>query len=126
MHIQSAFFFFSSRRRHTRWPRDWSSDVCSSDLINREPVFADRIRRQLDLPQELVEARMLLVTSLLFHGLADHLRIRDHGEVPASLTSRSLFVSNLVDSLCALLQTPPLPDTLSLFCPLRRLLRIFG
>src|SRR5690625_7759182 len=29
----SAFiFFFSSRRRHTRWPRDWSSDVCSSDL----------------------------------------------------------------------------------------------
>src|SRR5437870_11939756 len=27
-----ARFFFSSRRRHTRWPRDWSSDVCSSDL----------------------------------------------------------------------------------------------
>src|SRR5439155_22661017 len=25
-------FFYSSRRRHTRWPRDWSSDVCSSDL----------------------------------------------------------------------------------------------
>src|SRR5207253_5187491 len=25
--------FFSSRRRHTRWPRDWSSDVCSSDLF---------------------------------------------------------------------------------------------
>src|SRR5690625_7174538 len=24
--------FFSSRRRHTSWPRDWSSDVCSSDL----------------------------------------------------------------------------------------------
>src|SRR5215510_770321 len=29
---QNWFFFFSSRRRHTRWPRDWSSDVCSSDL----------------------------------------------------------------------------------------------
>src|SRR6266536_5113207 len=27
------FFFFSSRRRHTRSTRDWSSDVCSSDLI---------------------------------------------------------------------------------------------
>src|SRR5690606_39761696 len=26
------FFFFSSRRRHTRFSRDWSSDVCSSDL----------------------------------------------------------------------------------------------
>src|SRR5437870_9092828 len=28
----SFYFFFSSRTRHTRWPRDWSSDVCSSDL----------------------------------------------------------------------------------------------
>src|SRR6266481_4370135 len=27
------FFFFSSRRRHTRWNCDWSSDVCSSDLM---------------------------------------------------------------------------------------------
>src|SRR5687768_17647237 len=27
-----CFFFFSSRRRHTRCSRDWSSDVCSSDL----------------------------------------------------------------------------------------------
>src|SRR3712207_9097405 len=30
------FFFFSSRRRHTRYWRDWSSDVCSSDLAIRE------------------------------------------------------------------------------------------
>src|SRR5687768_17824797 len=28
-----ALFFFSSRRRHTRCSRDWSSDVCSSDLL---------------------------------------------------------------------------------------------
>src|SRR5690625_4374817 len=28
----AMLFFFSSRRRHTSWPRDWSSDVCSSDL----------------------------------------------------------------------------------------------
>src|SRR5690606_40258873 len=28
------FFFFSSRRRHTRFSRDWSSDVCSSDLAH--------------------------------------------------------------------------------------------
>src|SRR5690625_7987956 len=32
MSFVDLFFFFSSRRRHTRWPRDWSSDVCSSDL----------------------------------------------------------------------------------------------
>src|SRR5690554_6970116 len=29
------FFFFSSRRRHTRCGRDWSSDVCSSDLTHK-------------------------------------------------------------------------------------------
>src|SRR2546430_9751703 len=31
-----AFFFFSSRRRHTRFDCDWSSDVCSSDLQIRQ------------------------------------------------------------------------------------------
>src|SRR5437762_4660924 len=34
------FFFFSSRRRHTRYIGDWSSDVCSSDLL-----VADLVRR---------------------------------------------------------------------------------
>src|SRR2546422_907222 len=31
--VLTFFFFFSSRRRHTRCSRDWSSDVCSSDLV---------------------------------------------------------------------------------------------
>src|SRR5688572_33345872 len=35
-------FFFSSRRRHTRFDCDWSSDVCSSDLVNRGTFRADR------------------------------------------------------------------------------------
>src|SRR5215211_2012221 len=46
------FFFFSSRRRHTRSLCDWSSDVCSSDLLQREAEFEadvqfreDRIER---------------------------------------------------------------------------------
>src|SRR4051794_41189061 len=30
--VWEVWFFFSSRRRHTRWTGDWSSDVCSSDL----------------------------------------------------------------------------------------------
>src|SRR5208337_1040846 len=30
--LENSFFFFSSRRRHTRYIGDWSSDVCSSDL----------------------------------------------------------------------------------------------
>src|SRR3989449_8547485 len=33
MSVSFFFFFFSSRRRHTRCSRDWSSDVCSSDLL---------------------------------------------------------------------------------------------
>src|SRR5438445_398833 len=37
------FFFFSSRRRHTRYWRDWSSDVCSSDLAQlRAPAHLER------------------------------------------------------------------------------------
>src|SRR5208282_2944286 len=45
----SFFFFFSSRRRHTRCYRDWSSDVCSSDLVAgwavtwHDPGFARRL-----------------------------------------------------------------------------------
>src|SRR5699024_11770890 len=34
MYLSFVFFFFSSRRRHTISKRDWSSDVCSSDLIS--------------------------------------------------------------------------------------------
>src|SRR5438445_8149639 len=36
------FFFFSSRRRHTRYWRDWSSDVCSSDLYHSYPQLLPR------------------------------------------------------------------------------------
>src|SRR5205809_3597487 len=39
------FFFFSSRRRHTRCSRDWSSDVCSSDLLYK----IASLERQIDL-----------------------------------------------------------------------------
>src|SRR5256885_14136490 len=37
-----SFFFFSSRRRHTRLQGDWSSDVCSSDLCDRG-ILAERL-----------------------------------------------------------------------------------
>src|SRR5439155_1986976 len=56
------FFFFSSRRRHTRWPRDWSSDVCSSDLVSA----ASRGLR-FDLPQSNpAERRMYEVGKRIF------------------------------------------------------------
>src|SRR3712207_8158178 len=47
-HYLHIFFFFSSRRRHTRYWRDWSSDVCSSDL--------EAVDRGGDLAAELVGA----------------------------------------------------------------------
>src|SRR5690606_39763642 len=44
------FFFLSSRRRHTSFSRDWSSDVCSSDLpqlsLPRQAVAAEIFRRR--------------------------------------------------------------------------------
>src|SRR5690606_18770306 len=39
--------FFSSRRRHTRFSRDWSSDVCSSDLRFQKPEFRQFIETTL-------------------------------------------------------------------------------
>src|SRR2546429_3756485 len=50
----SIFFFFSSRRRHTRCSRDWSSDVCSSDL----DAYADTesgLRRGAERPGDCVD-----------------------------------------------------------------------
>src|SRR5690349_22439274 len=62
------FFFFSSRRRHTRSLRDWSSDVCSSDLpqvtvggrLNRD-VVVDELPsdRRAEQPVKLAEELLL-------------------------------------------------------------------
>src|SRR4051794_41982516 len=43
-----SIFFFSSRRRHTRWTGDWSSDVCSSDLSGGK-VSAEDLGREVEL-----------------------------------------------------------------------------
>src|SRR5438105_12415685 len=47
-----CFFFFSSRRRHTRSTRDWSSDVCSSDLFTFIGVVLTDADLVPDLPFE--------------------------------------------------------------------------
>src|SRR5947207_10247956 len=43
-----SFFFFSSRRRHTRSLCDWSSDVCSSDLGPRIANYLQSLEKRLD------------------------------------------------------------------------------
>src|SRR5690625_5705344 len=56
-------FFFSSRRRHTRWPRDWSSDVCSSDLAisDSNPMAAEAVALGLesDIAQALINQTVI-------------------------------------------------------------------
>src|SRR5207237_6241546 len=47
MHDYCFTFFFSSRRRHTRFKCDWSSDVCSSDLRPGEPLAATPVTKNV-------------------------------------------------------------------------------
>src|SRR2546430_13751137 len=56
-------FFFSSRRRHTRFDCDWSSDVCSSDLL------VEVIDQLLQAPE--VSAPIKLVQPKVFYEYAD-------------------------------------------------------
>src|SRR5690348_18466109 len=54
------FFFFSSRRRHTRWTGDWSSDVCSSDLIVIAPATANVLAKAaLGIGDDLLSTMLL-------------------------------------------------------------------
>src|SRR5690606_39938333 len=69
-------FFFSSRRRHTRFSRDWSSDVCSSDLSLRSAgsqsplgFFQQSETGLVNQIQDLLEPFVSAVIRI-WHGLA--------------------------------------------------------
>src|SRR5699024_11219638 len=59
---RSPLFFFSSRRRHTRSKRDWSSDVCSSDLVAVTAVAVFCVKGEID-------SVLFAVFDLVFTGL---------------------------------------------------------
>src|SRR3989442_11285139 len=65
----SGFFFFSSRRRHTRCGRDWSSDVCSSDLFAFRCVLVDASQRYTMFLRDGTPVRATL--SVKFQEFAD-------------------------------------------------------
>src|SRR5256885_5145787 len=56
-------FFFSSRRRHTRLQGDWSSDVCSSDLI--ADFFDEELARWVAVMTRLIEPVLMIVIGLI-------------------------------------------------------------
>src|SRR5690606_40381402 len=88
-----CLFFFSSRRRHTRFSRDWSSDVCSSDLAGliapglllRGPAT---LRRGL-----LLSGAIAAVLGALAAGLAG-------GEVARAATSRLRLLGEIGRASC--------------------------
>ena len=55
--VTGVHLFFSSRRRHTRCSRDWSSDVCSSDLDGIDGTFARMAKVKEVLPH--VDGKMI-------------------------------------------------------------------
>src|SRR5438876_7893770 len=84
-------FFFSSRRRHTRWTGDWSSDVCSSDLNLRaleDPVRRARRReedvRVSELRLDALEGERLAVEAVGELGRPIGAPVGDPGDLGAA------------------------------------------
>src|SRR5690606_40796464 len=85
-------FFFSSRRRHTRFSRDWSSDVCSSDLSVTDHIFPLRkIWRGLYIPLPILGSVYPLLRSTVFRTAEDlkHPCYRELIESVTDVLSRS-------------------------------------
>src|ERR1039457_7470009 len=90
------YFFFSSRRRHTRLQGDWSSDVCSSDLTpprclmghNGDRLPAGRFPRSEEHTSEL-QSPCNLVCRLLLEKKKKHKQnlIREHQSRPSAITT---------------------------------------
>src|SRR5438445_13893790 len=70
-------FFFSSRRRHTRYWRDWSSDVCSSDLLigTRKPHV---LHFRVPINQEIAARGVFVLADTRFYNG----RVAERGKPP--------------------------------------------
>src|SRR5699024_11913650 len=70
-------FFFSSRRRHTRSKRDWSSDVCSSDLRNNTS----------QLPQVSIQWLCIKISDTIIPSLRAMVSLQAKNKLPTSVSS---------------------------------------
>src|SRR5690242_20754124 len=84
------FFFFSSRRRHTRLTCDWSSDVCSSDLIfTRRQCLTDRnVGPRFELHQLSARAVRQALRQFALSGAADRFARSEERRVGKECRSR--------------------------------------
>src|SRR2546427_81194 len=85
------FFFFSSRRRHTRFDCDWSSDVCSSDLVTMLIGNNPKVSLSLFAPQYTMAA----VIANEFTEAADELYLDALIEIGLVLFIITLVVNSL-------------------------------
>src|SRR6266487_5570573 len=85
-------FFFSSRRRHTRWTGDWSSDVCSSDLGRRCALFGLRQLGSLErgAVENVVLARLEAVEIEMMEHFAEYHGAGDDHRRPVGIECRDL------------------------------------
>src|SRR3712207_5383771 len=120
-YVYVLFFFFSSRRRHTRYWRDWSSDVCSSDLgariaanlsglslqspdfrarlldlLDREPMLASRLMAEITETAEIEDEEEAARTVEALRGRGMTLCIDDFGAGAAAFRYLRAFRVDLV------------------------------
>src|SRR6266480_6053893 len=114
------FFFFSSRRRHTRLTCDWSSDVCSSDLGNASRGLHGPDTKVIDLRGRTVVPGIidnhnhivLMGNRPGFHTpLENALSIQDVQQIyaarAAGLPNRDAWITTIGGFLFLLLRAPP-------------------
>src|SRR2546429_5222617 len=86
------FFFFSSRRRHTRCSRDWSSDVCSSDLFVSDDRLSPSQERNIS---EALGIKVVDRTALILDIFAQRARSSE-GKLQVELAQLTYLLPRLV------------------------------
>src|SRR5207253_4753138 len=117
--------FFSSRGRHTRWPRDWSSDVCSSDLADCTMDFEPAVSLRAEVLGAELNGRPVAF-DVERHGTDQHvlvhfgvnggqntLRIRLRNDFEVSYTSEMPELGSTSDGLRILSETWTDPHNLA-------------